>query len=67
MGIGATYISSQEMIIPNKASRQFGLYRVNGETPVNLACPVWHWGKYYERIILSIKKQHLESGRKKRY
>ena len=55
MGIGATYISSQEMIIPNKASRQFGLYRVNGETPVNLACPVWHWGKYYERIILSIK------------
>ena len=55
MGIGANYISNQDMIIPNRASRQFGLYRVTGELPVNLACPVWHWGKYYERIIRSIK------------
>lgn len=53
--IGATYISHQDMIIPNQASRKFGLYRVNGETPVNLAFPVWDWGKYYERIIRSVR------------
>ncbi len=55
--IGCTYISNQDMIIPNKASRQFGLYRANGQTPVNLACPVWHWGKYYERIIHNIRSK----------
>ncbi len=57
INIGCTYISNQDMIIPNKASRQFGLYRVNGQTPVNLACPVWHWGKYYERIIHNIRSR----------
>lgn len=55
MNIGATYISNQDMIIPKHASRQFGLYRITGEVPVNLAFPVWHWGKYYERIIRSIR------------
>lgn len=29
--LGATYISHQDMIIPRKISRQFGLFRVNGE------------------------------------
>ena len=37
--LGATYISHQDMIIPRKITRQFGLFRVNGETPVNLAFP----------------------------
>lgn len=53
--LGATYISHQDMITPQRASRRFGLYRVNGETPVNIAFPVWDWGKYYERIIRNIK------------
>ena len=53
--LGATYISHQDMIIPRKISRQFGLFRVNGETPVNLAFPAWNWGKYYERIIRNVQ------------
>ena len=47
-------ISSQDMITPIHASRQFGLYNVSGESPVNLATPLWHWGKFYEKIIRSI-------------
>lgn len=53
--MGATYISNQDLITPLKKSRQYGLYRVNGETPVNLAFPVWDWGKYYERIIRNVQ------------
>lgn len=53
--MGATYISHQDMIVPRYATRRFGLYRVNGETPVNLAFPVWDWGKYYERIIRNVQ------------
>lgn len=53
--LGATYISHQDMIIPRKSTRRFGLYRVNGETPVNVAFPVWDWGKYYERIIRNVQ------------
>ena len=53
--MGATYISHQDMIVPQHATRRYGLYRVNGETPVNLAFPVWDWGKFYERIIRNIQ------------
>ncbi len=53
--LGATYISNQDMITPQRASRQFGLYRINGETPVNVAMPIWQWGKYYERIIRTVQ------------
>lgn len=52
--LGANYISHHDMIVPRRASRRFGLYRVTGEKPVNLAFPIWDWGKYYERIIYSI-------------
>lgn len=53
--MNATYISHQDMIVPRHTTRRFGLYRVNGETPVNLAFPVWDWGKYYERIIRNVQ------------
>lgn len=53
--MGVTYISHHDMFVPHNASKQFGLFRVNGETPVNLALPVWDWGKYYELIIRSIQ------------
>ncbi len=53
--LGVTYISHHDMIVPHNATKQFGLFRVNGETPVNVALPVWDWGKYYELIIRSIQ------------
>ena len=62
--LGATYISHQDMIIPRKITRQFGLFRVNGETPVNLAFPAWNWGKYYERIHSKCTERNLEYRRK---
>lgn len=48
------FISGQDMIIPDEASRQFGLYRNDDQTPQNLAMPVWHWGKFYEQMIRNI-------------
>lgn len=45
------YIIDQDMASPAKAYRHFGLYRVSGETPDNLAMTTWHWGKLYEKIV----------------
>ncbi len=52
---GITYISGEEMITPDKASREYCLYvkREDG-TLENLAAPIWHWGKFYERIVKSV-------------
>ena len=46
-------VSNRDLIAPAQASREFGLYQT-GETPVNYAMPVWHWGKMYEEILRSI-------------
>lgn len=51
---GATIVSGKDMVIPEDASRYFGLYRLENETPYSLAMPVWHWGKFYERLIRTI-------------
>lgn len=55
---GISYVSSQDMIIPKFASRQYGLYRLeegdDGCSPLNAAMPLWNWGIFYEKIILSI-------------
>lgn len=49
-------ISGLDMPIPGTSSRRFGLYRQNTETGniTNLAMPVWHWGKFYEKLIRNI-------------
>lgn len=50
-----SYASDQNLIIPQEASRRFGLYRVDEEgLKENLAMPVWHWGMFYEKLIQSI-------------
>lgn len=51
---GATCISGKDMVIPEDASRYFGLYRLENDWPVNLAMPVWHWGKFYEQLVQAI-------------
>lgn len=52
---GIVFVSDNDMITPQKASREYGLYakREDG-TLENLATPVWDWGKFYERIIKNI-------------
>lgn len=47
-------ISGQDMLIPGTSSRQFGLYHSTEHGITNLAMPVWHWGKFYEKLIRNI-------------
>lgn len=47
-------ISDKDMVIPEDGSRFFGLYRLDEDIPHSLAMPVWHWGKFYERLIRTI-------------
>ncbi|MCI6915383.1 MAG: BMP family ABC transporter substrate-binding protein [Lachnospiraceae bacterium] len=49
---GVDYLSDQDMITPKRASRRFGMYKLeeNGE-PVSMTMSVNNWGVFYERII----------------
>ncbi len=47
-------ISGKDMNIPEESSRFFGLYSMEGAYPRSLAMPLWHWGKFYERLIRTI-------------
>lgn len=53
---GISCILGQDMIVPGEASRYFGLFRMVDDRPVNLALPVWHWGKFYDKMIDTILK-----------
>ena len=52
--IGGSIVSGKDMVIPEEASRYFGLYRLENGEPRNLAMPLWHWGKFYEQLIRTI-------------
>ncbi len=47
-------ISNKDISAPQQGAREFGLYRVEGDSSTNLAMPAWHWGKLYENLIRSI-------------
>lgn len=47
-------VSGRDMVIPEDASRYFGLYRMEEGRPHNLAMPLWHWGKFYEELIRTV-------------
>ncbi len=59
---GITFISGKDSITPIEGNRQFGLYKKDGNTVENLASPIWHWGKYYEKIIRQILSGAWSSG-----
>ena len=44
----------KDMVTPEEATRFFGIYRLDGDYPVSLAMPLWHWGKFYEQLIRTI-------------
>lgn len=50
-----SFVSGQDLAAPGNASRSFGLYDIRNGQMVNIAFPVWHWGKFYERIVRSIQ------------
>ena len=59
---GVTIISSQDLGKPSGDERiAFGLYEYKEEKRVNLAMPLWHWGKYYERLIRSMMNKTFQS------
>lgn len=49
-----SHISGHDMIAPVRASRYYGLYDLDNENGGNLASSIWHWGKFYQRILQSI-------------
>ena len=52
---GVGIICNRDISAPGNGSREFGLYRLDDDmTPVNLAMPVWNWGKLYETILNSL-------------
>lgn len=51
---GISVISGLDILPTDVVSRNFGLYCTTDKSFRNLAMPVWHWGKFYEKMIGSI-------------
>lgn len=51
---GVSCVSGRDMVIPEDASRFFGIYHINEGRPKNFAMPLWDWGKFYEQLIWAI-------------
>lgn len=49
-----SHISGREMITPKRSSRYYGLYDMDDKNGGNLAAAIWHWGKFYQRILQTI-------------
>ena len=47
-------ISGKDMVIPEEQSRLFGVYHMEGDIRHNIAMPLVHWGKFYEKLIRKI-------------
>ncbi|MDE6749513.1 MAG: BMP family ABC transporter substrate-binding protein [Lachnospiraceae bacterium] len=63
---GIVCISDSDMITPERASREYGLYAKNEDGSLeNLATPIWHWGKFYELIINNICNGNTEADSQK--
>lgn len=63
---GIVFVSDSDMITPEHASRAYGLYvKKDDGTLDNLATPIWHWGKFYERIIKNICSGNNEESAQK--
>jgi basic membrane lipoprotein Med (substrate-binding protein (PBP1-ABC) superfamily) len=51
---GSACVSGRDIVIPEEASRFFGIYHMENGNPRNLAMPLSHWGKFYEQLIRTI-------------
>lgn len=49
-------VSGNDMIRPGQGSREYGLFIKKDGSIVNLAAPIWNWGRFYERIIGDLLK-----------
>lgn len=55
------YVSNQDMVTPISKSREFGLYRYENGEITNLVMPVWNWGVFYEKMLISIYEGKYQS------
>jgi basic membrane lipoprotein Med (substrate-binding protein (PBP1-ABC) superfamily) len=49
-----SHISGRDMITPLHSSRRYGLYDLSSNDERILASSIWHWGKFYQRILQTI-------------
>ena len=64
---GLLFMSDDDMITPNNPTREYGLYLRNEDGSLeNLATPIWHWGKFYERIVTNICNGSIEASSSKK-
>ncbi len=54
-------ISGKDMVIPEEATRSFGIYRQEGDYTQSLAMPLWHWGRFYE-LLIRVRKRSITGG-----
>lgn len=52
--VNPSCVSGKDMVIPQEESRFFGIYYMADGRPRNLAMPLCHWGRFYERLIRTI-------------
>lgn len=51
---GSSCVSSRDMVFPDEESKYFGIYYMDDGKLRNLAMPLLHWGKFYEKLIQAI-------------
>lgn len=49
-----SHVSGRDMITPLHSKRRYGLYDLSNETGGIVASAIWHWGKFYQRILQTI-------------
>ena len=49
-----SHISGRDTITPLHSTRRYGLYDLSQEGDMILASSIWHWGKFYQRILQTI-------------
>ncbi len=61
---GIQVIADRDFIRPGSEARLYGLYKRTNHGVINLAAPIWNWGKFYERIIRDILSGSWNSAAK---
>ncbi len=44
-------VSGNDMIRPGQQGKEYGLFIKKDGKVINLAAPIWNWGRFYERMI----------------
>ena len=59
---GSTCVSSRDLVFPDEDSRYFGIYYMDNGKLRNLAMPLMHWGKFYEKMVGDIQAGSWTKG-----